>query len=53
MEGQLAAALEAQMLTAEAMKKAAGGLQELVRREAENNSRDWPKFDGKVLSYAM
>jgi len=25
----------------------------MVKREAENDSRGWPKFDGKVLSYDM
>ena len=53
MEEQLAAALEAQKVTAEAVKGATGGLQEFMRRVAENSSRDWPKFDGTVLSYAM
>ena len=34
------------------MKETAGSLQEFMRRVAENSSRDWPKFDGTVLSYA-
>jgi len=41
-----------QLAVAEAMKEAASSIQEFMRRQAENSSRDWPKFDGTVLSYA-
>ena len=45
--------LEAQTRSTEAVAKAVESLQIMVQKEAENSSRDWPKFDGKVLSYAM
>ena len=33
------------------MAQMASGFSNWSLREAENNSRDWPKFDGKVLNY--
>jgi hypothetical protein len=40
------------MAMGQSMEKVAEGIHRWTSREAEHNSRDWAKFDSKVLSYA-
>jgi len=35
------------------LAQAADGMRRMTESHAENSSKDWPKFDGKILNYAM
>jgi hypothetical protein len=41
----------AQMLAGKSLSAAAEGICRWMEKEAKNSSKDWPKFNGKVLSY--
>jgi len=40
-----------QLVLGQSVAQMAKGFNNWSLREAENNSRDWPKFDGKILNY--